>query len=64
MAIKWETKCPFGHVYHISFPYCPWCYELQETTCSCCGKRERHAALTEEGRRVRALLEQDKDSQP
>lgn len=56
MAFKWETKGVCGHVYHISFPYCPFCYETEETTCSCCGKKERRIVLTEEGKRVRAEM--------
>lgn len=55
MAIKWETKDPAcGHVYHISFPFCPWCYELEEVTCPCCGNKKQRVVLTEEGKRVRA----------
>lgn len=56
MPIKWEVKDVCGHVYHISFPYCPFCYELQETTCPCCGNKKRRAVLTEEGKRARANL--------
>jgi hypothetical protein len=52
--MKWTTKCAFGHNYHVSWPYCPECYELVERTCQCCGKKNQHAALTAEGKRVRA----------
>ena len=62
MTWKWETKGVCGHVYHISFPYCPWCYELEDVVCTCCGNKRQRKVLTEEGKRVRAVQESAKEA--